>query len=123
MNSRKLSINRSDGWLLLLSVFVPPVPVLIRKGFFSRDFLLNVLLFVILFIPAIAHAAYVIIETSDERNKDYEPVQVPSQDDEEGPGNGDFNVDLESNALPLYDDVVASSEQPTDAPMDNKIQK
>ncbi|CCE93936.1 Sna3p TDEL_0H00770 [Torulaspora delbrueckii] len=123
MNSRKLSINRSDGWLLLLSVFVPPVPVLIRKGFFSRDFLLNVLLFVILFIPAIAHAAYVIIETSDERNKDYEPVPVPSQDDEEGPGNGDFDVDLESNALPLYDDVVASSEQPTDAPTDNKIQK
>lgn len=123
MNTKsKLSINKSDGWLLLLSVFVPPIPVLIRKGFFSRDFLLNLLLFVFLWIPAIAHAAYVIVETSEERNRDFAPI--PShEEDATGPSNGDFDVDLESNTLPLYDDVVGSSDQAvTAAATDNKVQ-
>lgn len=121
---KKLSVNRSDVWMLILSVFVPPIPVLIRRGFFSRDFLLNVLLFVMFFIPAIAHAAYVIIETSKERDNDFAPV--PSHDDLEdaetsGPNNGDFDVDLEANQrdLPQYDDVVATPVATTD----NKVQK
>lgn len=118
----KLSINKSDGWLLLLSVFVPPVPVLIRKGFFSRDFLLNLLLFVMFFIPAIAHAAYVVVETSEERNKDF--AALPSQDEEvTGPGNGDYGVDLESNALPDYEDVVGTEDSNAAAPTDNKVQR
>lgn len=124
----KLSVNRSDIWLILLSVFVPPVPVLIRKGFFSRDFLLNLLLFVFFFIPAIAHAAYVIIETSDERKKEYAAVpSLQDLDEPSGPSNGDYDVDLEANsqALPEYDDIVGDSEASTAAAAaatDNKIQ-
>lgn len=118
----KLTVNKRDGWLLLLSVFVPPVPVLIRKGFFSRDFLLNLLLFVFFYIPAIAHAAYVIVETSEERNRDFSAV--PTQDDleePEGPSNGDFDVDLEANGhdLPQYEEVVAAPVATTD----NKVQE
>lgn len=118
----KLTVNRGDVWLLVLSVFAPPVPVLIRKGLFSRDFLLNLLLFITFVIPAIAHAAFVVIETSEERNRDF--ALVPSHDDQEaaaGPGNGDFNVDLEANSpgLPEYDDVVPAPVAVTD----NKVQK
>ncbi|QLL33756.1 hypothetical protein HG536_0F00810 [Torulaspora globosa] len=120
----KLTVNRNDIWLLVLSVFVPPVPVLIRKGFFSRDFLLNLLLFITFVIPAIAHAAFVVVETSEERNRDF--ALVPSHDGQEeatGPSNGDFNVDLEANSqshdLPEYDDVVTAPVAATD----NKVQK
>lgn len=34
---------------------------------FDRDTLLNLLLFLLLFFPAIIHACYVVYETSDER--------------------------------------------------------
>ncbi|QLQ78593.1 hypothetical protein HG537_0A08400 [Torulaspora globosa] len=118
----KLTVNRGDVWLLVLSVFAPPVPVLIRKGFFSRDFLLNLTLFITFVIPAIAHAAFVVLETSEERNRDF--ALVPSHEDPEetvGLRNGDFNVDLEANGqdLPEYDDVVTAPVAATD----NKVQK
>lgn len=127
-NMGKYSVNKSDVLLLLLAVFVPPVSVLIRRGFFSRDFLLNVLLFVFFFFPAIIHAAYVIYETSEERPQGYESVTGSVAEEEEDLlNNGDFNVDLEANAseLPQYDDIVGSSNGEAiaaAAATDNKVQ-
>ena len=67
MPSHVYSVNKDDLILIVLSVFIPPVSVIIRKGFFSRDFLLNLLLFLIFFFPAVIHAFYVIYETSTQR--------------------------------------------------------
>lgn len=119
------SVNKNDVLLMVLSVFLAPVTVWIRRGFFTRDFLLNFLLYILFFFPAIFHAAYVIYETSDERQSSYE--SVPNQEDgseqqqQQLPGNGDFSVDLEAQgALPPYEEAVENSKaQP---PTDNKIQ-
>ncbi|AQZ11880.1 SNA3 (YJL151C) [Zygosaccharomyces parabailii] len=117
------SVNKNDVVLMLLGVFIPPIPVLIRRGFFSRDFLLNLLLFLLFFFPAIIHAGYVIYETSEERQTGYE--SVPNQEAQESSSmsrrNGDFNVDLEAQSmLPRYEEVVEPTK--TNAPTDNKVQ-
>ncbi|CAL9732626.1 hypothetical protein MOUN0_O02256 [Monosporozyma unispora] len=141
------SVNKDDLILIALSVFVPPVVVIIRKGFFSRDFLLNLLLFVIFFFPAIIHAFYVVYETSlqrpynnpnlsnnsNETNTNTNTISTsssnkPSAEDEmpltsnvDGINNGDFNMDLErdgnSEGLPNYDEITGQR-----STTDNKIQ-
>lgn len=126
-NMGKYSVNKGDVLLLLLAVFAPPISVMIRRGFFSRDFLLNVLLFVFFFFPAIIHAAYVIYETSEERSEGYESVASGVAEEANALNNGDFNVDLEANAgeLPQYDDIVGSSDGEAiaaAAATDNKVQ-
>lgn len=134
------SVNKDDLTLIVLSVFLPPIAVIIRKGFFSRDFLLNLLLFLIFFFPAIVHAFYVIYETSKQRpyNQDSNtnttaPAastsssapedQAPLTSNVDGINNGDMNIDLERDAeynnesLPNYDEITGKL--PT---TDNKIQ-
>ncbi|CCD23044.1 Sna3p NDAI_0B00100 [Naumovozyma dairenensis CBS 421] len=113
----RFSINQDDLLLVIISVFVPPIGVLIRKGFFSKEFLLNFILFLILFFPATIHAFYVIYETSQERisatadesrntptdatasiplvTSNANGVVVNSNRDKKG--NGNFDVDLEVN--------------------------
>ncbi|CDH09267.1 related to Protein SNA3 [Zygosaccharomyces bailii ISA1307] len=117
------SVNKNDVVLMLLGVFIPPIPVLIRRGFFSRDFLLNLLLFLLFFFPAIIHAGYVIYETSQERQTGYEAVsnQEAQESSSMSRRNGDFNVDLEAQSmLPRYEEVVEPTK--TTAPTDNKVQ-
>ncbi|AQZ17052.1 SNA3 (YJL151C) [Zygosaccharomyces parabailii] len=117
------SVNKNDVVLMLLGVFIPPIPVLIRRGFFSRDFLLNLLLFLLFFFPAIIHAGYVIYETSQERQTGYEAVsnQEAQESSSMSRRNGDFNVDLEAQSmLPRYEEVVEPTK--TNAPTDNKVQ-
>ncbi|QLG71716.1 hypothetical protein HG535_0C00650 [Zygotorulaspora mrakii] len=127
----KFSVNNNDILLLILSLFVPPICVWKRKGFFTRDFLLNLLLFLMFYVPAIIHADYVIYETSVERVSDYQSLSDGVQQVEE-PGNGDFNVDLEASGgdLPQYEDIAGPSEGQQDQTaavaaanaMDNKVQ-
>lgn len=140
------SVNKEDLLLIILSVFVPPVVVIIRKGFFSRDFLLNLLLFLIFFFPAIIHAFYVVYETSLQRpynnpnltndntttntntnpntsssSKPFMEDQLPLASNVDGLNNGDLNMDLErdgnNEGLPNYDEITG--QKPT---TDNKIQ-
>lgn len=49
-----------DWILVLVAIFVPPVAVWFKRGFFSRDLLINVLLFLFGFFPGLIHALYVI---------------------------------------------------------------
>lgn len=139
------SVNKEDLLLIVLSVFVPPVVVIIRKGFFSRDFLLNLLLFLIFFFPAIIHAFYVVYETSLQRpynnpnvanvntntttnnsntstsSKPLGEDQLPLTSNVDGFNNGDINMDLErdgnSEGLPNYDEITGQK-----STTDNKIQ-
>lgn len=54
----------SDIILYIIAFFVPPVAVLLRAGFCSSDFLLNVLLTLLGFLPGMLHAFYFIASTS-----------------------------------------------------------
>ncbi|SMN22847.1 similar to Saccharomyces cerevisiae YJL151C SNA3 Integral membrane protein localized to vacuolar intralumenal vesicles [Maudiozyma saulgeensis] len=119
--SSKYSINKDDLLLIILAVFIPPVPVIIRKGFCSKDSLLNILLFMILFFPATIHSFYIVYESSKERDleRDNSSSTVGNggrtlSEDQVPLTNGDFNIDLERNAndiqensssLPKYDEI------------------
>ncbi|KAK5779798.1 YqaE/Pmp3 family membrane protein PWA37_001014 [Arxiozyma heterogenica] len=136
MQSHVYSVNKDDLILIVLSIFIPPVAVIIRKGFFSRDFLLNLLLFLIFFFPAIIHAFYVIYETSTQRpynntngssttvsisNVVATEDQLPLASNVDGLNNGNFNIDLERDGnkgdLPNYEEVAGHKHV-----TDNKIQ-
>lgn len=123
------SINKDDLFLVILSVFLPPIPVWIRKGFFSKASLLNCILFLLFFFPAILHALYVIHETSSQRGSGtYASVSSVETSIEQQPVNGtSFNVDLESqipegdHIPPTYDEVVDAAALNANL-TDNKIQ-
>lgn len=61
----------SDFILYVIALFFPPIAVLFRSGLFSSDFLLNVLLTLLGFLPGMLHAFYYITITSPIRNADY----------------------------------------------------
>lgn len=53
-------MHTRDWFLVFVSIFVPPVAVWIKRGFFTKDFLINVLLFFFGFIPSLIHSLYII---------------------------------------------------------------
>lgn len=59
----------SDLFLYILAVFFPPVAVLLRSGFCSQDFVLNILLTLCGFLPGLIHAIYYITVTSPLRRE------------------------------------------------------
>lgn len=128
----KYSINKDDLLLIILAVFIPPVPVIIRKGFCSKDSLINLLLFMILFFPATIHSFYVIYESSKERESERSNIDTSRLNEDQMPlNNGDFNVDLERNthsleenssSLPKYDDIANESNDSNATIGDNKVQ-
>lgn len=53
-------MHAHDWFLVFVAIFIPPVAVWLKRGFFTRDFLINVLLFIFGFFPGLIHALYVI---------------------------------------------------------------
>ncbi|KAL3232107.1 Protein SNA2 [Nakaseomyces bracarensis] len=53
-------MHARDWFLVFIAVFLPPVAVGLRRGFCSKDMLVNVLLFVLGFFPGLIHALYII---------------------------------------------------------------
>ncbi|CCE64611.1 hypothetical protein TPHA_0I01050 [Tetrapisispora phaffii CBS 4417] len=113
------SVDKNDLVLLVVSLLLPPFAVWIRKGFFTKDFFLNVIAYVCVFFPSTIHAAYIIYETSVIRTR---TVTLESS----GAGNAkkstnSFDHDLEaSNVPPSYEDGF--DVRPLNTPSDNKIQ-
>ncbi|QLG70099.1 hypothetical protein HG535_0A00390 [Zygotorulaspora mrakii] len=53
-------MHARDWFLVFIAIFLPPVAVWIKRGFFTKDFLINVLLFLLGFLPGLVHALWVI---------------------------------------------------------------
>ncbi|SMN21391.1 similar to Saccharomyces cerevisiae YDR525W-A SNA2 Protein of unknown function, has similarity to Pmp3p, which is involved in cation transport [Maudiozyma saulgeensis] len=75
-----------DWILVFIAVFVPPVAVLLKRGFKSKDFWINVLLAIFGFFPGLIHALYIISTrpssfTHVSRRK--KPKQSPLRDEQE----------------------------------------
>jgi uncharacterized membrane protein YqaE (UPF0057 family) len=53
--------NKVDNKLLLiiLSIFLPPVAVFMKKGGFDTDVIINIVLCFLMFLPAIIHALWI----------------------------------------------------------------
>lgn len=54
-------MHARDWLLVLVGFFIPPIPVFVKRGFFSADFWINILLCLLGFIPGLLHAYYIIL--------------------------------------------------------------
>ncbi|EEQ40675.1 hypothetical protein EJF18_50039 [Clavispora lusitaniae] len=52
-------MHSRDWFLVLLAIFVPPIPVAVKRGL-SMDLLINILLCLLGFLPGLIHACYII---------------------------------------------------------------
>lgn len=68
----------SDVLLIILSLFVPPIAVAIRRGLFSADFVINVALCILGFVPGLIHAFYLLAKyprrSSEPASGEQEPL-------------------------------------------------
>ncbi|GMG19823.1 unnamed protein product [Ambrosiozyma monospora] len=58
-----------DFILTIIAFFLPPLPVAIKKGLCSCDFIINILLCMLGYVPGLIHAWYIIL-----KNPDYYPL-------------------------------------------------
>lgn len=61
-----MKLITSDLLLACLGLFLPPFPVIIKRGLFSADFLINIALSILGGIPGVAHCWYVILKYPDD---------------------------------------------------------
>lgn len=54
------NMHARDWFLVFVAIFVPPLAVWFKRGLFTKDFLINLVLFLLGFFPGLIHALYVI---------------------------------------------------------------
>ncbi|SMN18311.1 similar to Saccharomyces cerevisiae YDL123W SNA4 Protein of unknown function, localized to the vacuolar outer membrane [Maudiozyma saulgeensis] len=108
----------SDFILYIVAFFFPPVAVLLRSGFCSKDFLLNILLTLCGFVPGMIHAFYYITVTSPLR-RDVEYVYFYQNGWQDNEGQAESNRENQDMRRPLLSE---SNYQERTRPTDNKIQ-
>jgi len=64
----------ADIFLALIAVIFPPIAVWIKRGVFSVDSLINILLLILGYIPGILHAWYIIARYPDDPDYDLIPA-------------------------------------------------
>ncbi|ODV66202.1 hypothetical protein HYPBUDRAFT_153664 [Hyphopichia burtonii NRRL Y-1933] len=52
-------MHARDWFLVLLAIFIPPIPVAVKRGL-SIDLAINIALCILGFLPGLIHACYVI---------------------------------------------------------------
>lgn len=52
-------MHARDWFLVLLAIFLPPIPVAVKRGL-SMDLVLNICLCLLGFLPGLIHACYII---------------------------------------------------------------
>lgn len=80
----------SDIFLGVLAILFPPLPVWVKRGICGADSFINILLFVLGYIPGLIHAWYIIAKFPDDH--DYEYDNVPQHDSERGYQHGGERV-------------------------------
>lgn len=68
--------------LVILAVFFPFVPVIYLEGLCSKDFLLNILLLMLGYIPAVIHALYLIFNTDRSQRSGYTDLEAQRDSDQ-----------------------------------------
>lgn len=75
-------MHARDWFLVFIAIFVPPVAVWLKRGLCSKDFLINLLLFLLGFIPGLIHALYIISRHPYEENR----IRISDNDNDDGQG-------------------------------------
>ncbi|PWN23885.1 UPF0057-domain-containing protein [Microstroma glucosiphilum] len=82
--------SNSDVLLYFLAIFVPPVPVFIKRGC-SNAFWINIILWLLAWIPGVIHAWYIIAKNEDNRPGRYaQQGHVPPQGAPPAAGGGAY---------------------------------
>ena len=68
--------------LVIIAIFFPFVPVIYLEGFCSKDFLLNILLLMLGYIPAVIHAMYLILNTDRSQRSEYTDLEAQRGSDQ-----------------------------------------
>ncbi|KAL6948885.1 hypothetical protein ACO0QE_001360 [Hanseniaspora vineae] len=126
------SINKDDLILCLVALIFPTIPVIMRKGFWTKETLLNFLLLILFAFPAALHAWYVIYKTSSLRgDEEYDRLQNTLESgfasDEEEQSHQQHEQDQHNNAAPpSYVNVTRNdnndNKNHNGFPLDNKVQ-
>ncbi|TFK72317.1 hypothetical protein BDN72DRAFT_836281 [Pluteus cervinus] len=61
-----IDVSKEDFFLYLIAILIPPLPVFAKRGFES-PFWINLILCVLLWLPAIIHSWYVISRGTQSR--------------------------------------------------------
>lgn len=51
--------KKSSVWLIILAILLPFIAVLIKRGL-GKDFVINIILCIIFYIPGIIHALWIV---------------------------------------------------------------
>lgn len=54
-------MHAQDWFMVFIGFFLPPVPVIVKRGFFSADLLINVVLCILGYFPGLLHLYYIIL--------------------------------------------------------------
>ncbi|KAL1836426.1 hypothetical protein VTJ49DRAFT_5162 [Mycothermus thermophilus] len=95
----------TDCFLVLLAVLFPPLPVWVKRGICSADSFINILLFILGYLPGLLHAWYIIARYPDPY---FDPTYQPIHDAEHGHGQGRIYVFVPGHpsAPPQYQQPV-----------------
>ncbi|XBW37474.1 hypothetical protein QEN19_003056 [Hanseniaspora menglaensis] len=63
-------------FLLILAVLFPPIPVIYLEGLYSKDFILNVLLLMLGYVPGVIHAIYLIFHSDRGSRHGYNEIEA-----------------------------------------------
>jgi uncharacterized membrane protein YqaE (UPF0057 family) len=74
------SVAAEDIFLYFIAIFLPPIPVFIRTGFWTKEFRLNVLLTLMCGLPGSVHSIYIVYITSPITG--HQGRRVPHSDNE-----------------------------------------
>ena len=101
INTPFISLTKNDTLLIFLSIFLPPLSIYLRQGFWSKDFLINFLLTLFLGIPGFIHAVYVIYTTSSLRQSDKKKESKVLNLNKNQPITTQFTTPLKKDGLSL----------------------
>lgn len=113
-HTHRRSVDPEDVFLYLIALFLPPLPVFIRCGLWTNQFLLNVLLTLMFGLPGTLHSIYIVYTTSsvtgdanrrvayddyerlveEERRTDIVPETTPTPTQEHTEGSSAANSDF-----------------------------
>ncbi|KAH3666660.1 hypothetical protein WICMUC_005477 [Wickerhamomyces mucosus] len=145
------NFDTTDVILYIIAFVFPPFPVLIRSGFCSADFLLNLLLTAMFGLPGTIHALYIVYITSPvtgnperrislryNNNGDYERIVENDEpnNDYQNQNQNKFNQSSNSQGIenfgstssninnqpPAYNDIYSNVTDNKQTSTDNKVQ-
>lgn len=122
--------DTSDVFLYILAFIIPPVPVFIRYGFFSNQFLLNVLLTLLFGLPGTIHSVYLVYRSSNYYINNHQPLdyeRIVETEPTSSANPNSYSDEPENKPSSSTGPILPSYEESTQGafqnPTDNKVQR